>query len=655
MKMNFAIDYLSCIAFRILGPIVRILPLNFSLFLGRRLGDLLYYFDVKHKCLAYSNIKIAFGDKFSPSELSKITRDFYQAFGQNLIEIFLIPLVNREYINKYINIEGVDNVARGFKQGRGVIFLSVHAGSWELSNIICACLGIPFNLFVRDQRYPRLNNLLNRYRTQKGCRLIQRKNQIRQLIEILKKNEAVGMTADQGGKTGIQVKFFSKIASMPTGAMNLALKYGAAIIPVFFTRLHGPYSKVIVAQPVEIKKSNNYKKDLYDNLQTIVSLFEKYITIYPKEYLWSYKIYKYGNEKKILILSDGKTGHLRQSEAVVKIIEVYLAGKGIGTEVYTQEIRFKSELSRNALALGSSLAGKYNCQGCLWCLRRFLKKDSYESVISLNPDIIISCGSSVACVNYVLSRENLAKSIVVTRPSILSTKRFDLVVMPRHDQPAKGKNIVVTEGALNLIDEQYLDNCISHIAYRISKENDKRLAISDKRLYIGLLMGGDTKNFCLTKEKIFEVISQIKSVSEKLNADILVTTSRRTSKEVEGLLKKELQDYPRCKLLIIANEKNIPQAVGGILGLSAIVITSPESISMISEAVSSKKYVLVFQASGLSRKHKIFIDYFARNQYIYKSCGPDLSERIQDILSRKPQIRILQDNRLVEQAINRIL
>ena len=616
---------------------------------------MLYYFDVKHKCLAYSNIKIAVGDKFSPSELSKITRDFYQAFGQNLIEIFLIPLVNKEYINKYINIEGMDNVAWGFKQGRGVIFLSVHAGSWELANIICACFGIPFNLFVRDQRHPQLNNLLNRYRTQKGCRLIQRKNQIRQLIEILKRNEAVGMTADQGGKTGIQVKFFSKIASMPTGAVSLALKYGAVIIPVFFTRLHGPYTKVIVEQPFEIKKSNNYKKDLSDNLQAIVSLFEKYITMYPKEYLWSYKIYKYGNDRNILILSDGKTGHLRQSETVARIIKVYLVGKGIDAELYTREIKFKSDLSRNALALSSCLAGKYNCQGCLWCLRRFLKRDSYESVVGLKPDIIISCGSSVACVNFVLSRENLAKSIVVTRPSILSTKRFDLVIMPRHDHLPERKNIVVTEGALNLIDEQYLDNCVSRIAYRVSRDDNKPLETSDKRLYIGLLIGGDTKNFCLTKEKIFEVIRQIKSASEKLNADILVTTSRRTSGEVELAIKNEFQQYPRCRLLIIANENNIPDVVGGILGLSAIVITSPESISMISEAVSSKKYVLVFQAAGLSRKYREFIDYFARNQYIYKSCGHDLSERIQDILSRKPQIRILQDNRLVEEAISRIL
>ncbi|MDP3732891.1 MAG: ELM1/GtrOC1 family putative glycosyltransferase, partial [Candidatus Omnitrophota bacterium] len=91
--------------------------------------------------------------------------------------------------------------------------------------------------------------------------------------------------------------------------------------------------------------------------------------------------------------------------------------------------------SRLALTFSSCLAGKYHCQGCLWCLRRFLKEDIYRALINTKPDIVISAGASVAPVNYVISRENLAKSITIMRPSILNTKRFNLVVMSRHDRP----------------------------------------------------------------------------------------------------------------------------------------------------------------------------------------------------------------------------
>ncbi|MFH1641169.1 MAG: ELM1/GtrOC1 family putative glycosyltransferase, partial [Candidatus Omnitrophota bacterium] len=456
MKKDSLVDYLSCILFRLFGPLIRAFPESISLFLGSRLGELTYYLDLKHKAVSYSNIKTAFGSKLSPCELSRLTKDFFMRFGENLVEVLLAPSINSEYIKKYITIEGLDYVTEAFKRGKGVILLGVHAGSWELSNIVGAQLGHPFSLFVRNQRYPRLDKLLNSYRNQKGCKLIERKNQTRQLVQVLKNNEAIGITVDQGGKSGCNVKFMGKDASMPQGAVRLALKYDAALLPGYYYRIKGPYIKVVIGPPCEIKRTGNKEKDIRDNLQAIVSLFENYIYKYPTEYLWSYKIWKYSREKNVLILDDGKAGHLRQAEAVAKIAVNYLKGKGVKADVTTVKVGFKNKLSRYALMFSSLLAGKYHCQGCLWCLKNFLTKETYLSFMAIKPDIIISCGSALESVNFVLSRENLAKSILVMRPSILSARRFDLIIKPRHDRALKRKNVLVTEGALNLIDEDYL-------------------------------------------------------------------------------------------------------------------------------------------------------------------------------------------------------
>lgn len=671
MNKNSIIDYSGYILIRLFGPLIRSLPLNASMFLGRRLGELFYYFDLKHKAIAYANIKTAFGAKFSPQELSDLTKKFYQSFGQNIIEILFIPLVEKEYIDKYITLEGLENIFEGFKKGKGVILLSVHAGSWEFSNILCANLGFAFNLFIRGQRYPYLNGLLNSYRNQKGCKLIQRQNQTRELIRALKNNQAIGMTADQGGKSGTLVKFFGKYASMPSGAIRLALKYDARLIPVFYTRINGPYIKVFIEPPLEITKTGNLEKDINDNLQAVVHVFEEYILRYPREYLWSYKIWKYTKEQNILIVSDGRAGHLRQSEAIAGIIKDCLKDKGISANVNMVEIKFKNKFSRAALTVSCYLAGKYHCQGCLWCLRRFLKDDVYSSLISIKPDIVISCGASVAPVNYVISRENLAKSIVIMRPSILNTKRFNLVVMSRHDRPEgrglasdkpqgnglasngqshrppRRKNVTVIAGALNLINEDYLKEQGENLKARSVKIN--------RELVLGGVVGGDTKVFHLSKDLMQEIARQIKVCLEKLDAELLLTTSRRTHQAVESLLKEEFLNYQHCKLLVIANEKNIPEAVGGILALSEIIITSPESISMISEAVNSRRYVLVFNSPNLSKKHRRFLNYFAKNKYIYLVEPYDLAEKIEEIWLSKPKIPTLGDNLLVTEAIKKIL
>lgn len=664
MKKDYTRDYLSYIILSIAGRLIQVLPLHFSLFLGRAIARLVYYFDLKHKSLVYSNIKTALGHKVSPAEVFVITKKFYKNLGQNLIEVFRIPLVNKEYFDKYIKIEGREYVDEAFKNGKGVILVGVHAGNWELSNLVCANLGLPFSLFVRNQRFEWINKLLNSYRRQKGFKLIQKQNQIRGMIHVLKDNQAVGMMVDQGGRYGELVDFCGKSASMSTGAVKTALKYGLTILPAFYTRVNGPYQRVLFQPPFELKETGDKNADIKENLQRLISLFEKLILKYPQEYLWLYKIWKYSSQKEVLILSDRKTGHLRQAEAAAGIIRDCLGEKGMTVNIEVLNVEFKNRFFRTVLTLGSCLSGKHSCQGCLWCLKKFLKQDIYKSLSRIKPDVIISCGSSLSAVNLIISTENLAKSIVLMRPSLLSTKRFDLVIMPRHDNPPKGKNIVATSGALNLIDDGYLKKQTQLLldTYALSRNSGIPLNFTSRAgqltaydAYIGLLVGGDTRNFHLQIDVLSRAIAQVKCFCEEFNAGVLVTTSRRTSGVIESLLKKEFRDYPRCKILVIANEKNLPSAIGGILGLSQIMIISSESISMISEAAASKKYVVVFNAEGLGKKHKRFLKDFAENKYIYLIEPKELGQTIRHIWFNRPKVHSPEDSFLVKQAIRKIL
>jgi mitochondrial fission protein ELM1 len=368
-----------------------------------------------------------------------------------------------------------------------------------------------------------------------------------------------------------------------------------------------------------------------------------------------------------LILSDGKAGHLGQALAAATIAGRHFKERGINSHSQAIEVKFKNSFSQRAFTFSACLAGKYHCQGCLWCMRRFLTADSYKSLTAKKYDLIISCGSGLAAVNFILSRENLAKSIVIMRPSILRMNKFDLVVMPRHDKPVRQclpagrqglasfsqshkpvskKNTVLIDGALNLIDEGSLKTGAEHLGL---------LANIAGGPVVGMLIGGDNKSFRLSLDSIRQVISQAKAFSEKHGAVILVTTSRRTPKNVEDLIRAEFRDYPRCKFLVIANEKNPPFSVSGILGASQLVVISPESISMISEAAASRRYVLVFGAPGLSAKHKRFLSRLRDNKYIYTSEAVNLNTALEELWGKKPEIRALCDSRIVSEAIKGIL
>ena len=169
-----------------------------------------------------------------------------------------------------------------------------------------------------------------------------------------------------------------------------------------------------------------------------------------------------------------------------------------------------------------------------------------------------------------------------------------------------------------------------------------RTALKDEikkgdRKILGVFLGGDNTDFEYTEGDIQKVISGILDASESINLDILFTTSRRTNRNIENMVKQNLKNQPRCKFLVIANEKNNPYAVGGILAFSDIIVVSGESTSMVSEAVSSGKRTIAFKGrKKISKltKHEVFLDRLLDAGYL-EIAKPD---NLKDVISNPSKI-----------------
>ena len=642
------IDYAACVLLRTIGPLIRFFPPPVAFWLGRRIGDIIYVFDVKHRTLAHANLKTALGDKLAPGRLSSLALAYYRNLGQNIIEVFMIPAIDGKYAKKYVSIEGLENLREAFNRGKGVLFVSVHEGSWELSNILAQHLKVPYSMFVREQKMPRLNALLNSYRSQKGCRIIRREDQTRELIRLIRANESCGLTIDQGGRDGIRVRFFNKDASMASGAVRLALKYDAALVPAFSTRVRGPYIKIIFEPAFRLTRTGDTEGDIKTNLQDLVWLFQKYVYRYPQDYFWNYRIWKYSLRRDVLILSDGKTGHLRQSQALARIIAGCLKNKGIDTKVHEVRVHIKNRMAAGIIGLGAGFTCQNFCQGCAGCLRSALTRDSYSAVTSIKCDMVISCGSSLAAVNRIIGLENQAKSVIIMKPGNMSLGLFDLAIIAGHDNPQRRRNVVRIEGALNLIDSRYLAAQGSRLQSHLAGQDLSRPVI-------GALFGGDAKQFRLAAPLASEVCSQLSLAAGALSGSLLVTTSRRTQLPAQEAVRQAFAADPRCKFLVIANEQNYDFSVGGILDRSDIVVISPESISMVSEAASADKYVVVFEAPGLSAKHLSLLSGFQKSGLIRLAAPQDLVGVITDIWRNRPVRRSLDNTAAVIEGLRKIL
>ncbi len=641
-------EYILYINLRAGAGIIRALPIRLALFIGRALGAFYYWVDSKHARIAYRNLRIALSEKHSARQLKAILKKNYRNLGMDVIEALRLPGLNKNYIGRYITLKGKEHLEKAFRDSKGAIVLGAHFGSWETCFAVGGMLGYPFYIVTEEQiKNPLLDRYLDRVRQSHGVKVLKVGEESRQAIRVLQEGKFVGMVADHGIKEGAMIDFFGRKTRTPTAALKLAIKFGAPILMTYIRRIKGPRHELVITPPLEIKTTGNLNQDVNVNLQTINQIVQDYITKYPDEYLWFYKRFKYSSQRNVLFLYDGRTGHLRQGEALIKLIKEIARRENLEIKTRLINVGFRNKAASILQALSASLANRRCCLGCLWCLKAFLKPDTFRELQSYFADIVISCGSSTSAVNFVISSENQAKSIVLMRPGQLSTKKFNLVIAPYHDNLPSGDNVVVTEGALSLVDEEYIESQAGTLRPGVRIEKD---------LVLGLLLGGDTKRFRLSPGLLKPLISQIKLFLERYDGQILITTSRRTSPQAEELIKSEFGNYSRCKLLVIANEKNIPEAVGGILGLSRIVIISPESISMISEAAGSGRYVVVFNPqTNIGRRHSRFLKRFAGQKYIYLSDSSRIAVTLDEIITRKPEIVRLQDSLRVKEALERLV
>lgn len=577
-------DYFLYLIVRLIGFILRLFPLRALLWAGRRLGDLAYYSKKRRAQVALVNLKAALGSVYNHGELKAIAKKTFQNLGQILVEIINFPKFDLNYINKYVTFKGTEHIDQALKKGKGVIHLTAHLGNWELSSFANSLNGYPLKVFAREQKYLRLNRLLNQYRELSGCKVVLKGMALRNLIRSLHNNEIIGMLGDQNaGPSGILIPFFNRLASTAPGAIALALKTKAALLPTFMIRKDNIYHYLIIEGPLELEDSGETDLDIKKGLEKFNLLLEKYIIRHPDQWLWVHKRWKRTPNRSVVILSDGKAGHLKQAQALLKDTQELSSPELINKKVI--EVKFKSKTAKALLPLFNILSN-FTFLGTRLYLKWALDKQAFMELEKTFADIVVSCGASLSLVNLYLARENKAKAVVIMKPSLIRLKKFDLAIVPAHDCIRPQGNTVISLGALTSVGPK----AILEQAGRL--KNKFNLSQKNK---IGLLLGGDTKRHYFKKEDINRLIDELTKVSTQLDLGLLVTTSRRTSRVIERLLKKRLSNFKNCELLIIANENNVSGAVEGILGLSEAVVVSAESISMLAEAVSSGRKVVAFE------------------------------------------------------------
>lgn len=603
------------------------LPVRAVMRIAKSLGGIFCFFSKRRK-VAYADLKKAFGDRFSSAQRKAVVGKHFQHLAMTGAEVLRFPFLTEALIKSTVKIVGWPNFEKALSANKGGIFLTAHFGNWEMMQIISSFLAEPIMVLAREQQDKKLNSLLNRLRESHGATAIQRGMGLRDFIRALREKKFVGVVGDQdaGKYEGVILSLFGRKTTFPTGAFDLARRTQVPIVPCFMYRLADYTHELHLLPPIFCDSETPLEEPMKEFIQSLETMVSKH----PEQWLWGAKRWKYTWTKKIVVLSDGKPGHAKQSQALSQLMQTIpeqYARPGMEYPAETVEVQFQSIWHRRLFPWVAFFLLPW-AQGRLSFLKFFLSVETFQKIENLSADFFISAGTSLVPLNLCLAEESQAKSVVLMKPAFpFNLKRYDLAVIPRHDQGLMPKGTRRMLLALSPADRE--DN-------RKAAEVLRRDIADPEKVKTAVFLGGKTRNYCLTSEEIKVLFSQLE-LSAQQSGGYLVTTSRRTPDEICFRLKEDYraQRMPSCQLLVLACEDKRPEVVPGMMGLAEVLIVAEDSISMISEAVLSGKKVIVLQAQAgrLPQKHQRFLQMLKEEHLAFFAKAEQMAEIVRKISS----------------------
>jgi KDO2-lipid IV(A) lauroyltransferase len=216
-----------------LGSRVRmLLPRRIAIAFAHVFGDVCWLLLGAQRRTIASNLARTAADR-GPAERRRLCRATFRNFAVCVSDFLAFPTATRSDLQSLVSFSGLEPAKAALRRGRGVIVVSAHLGNPELGAVVFSGLGYRMHS-VAERTPPGLFDLVNRYRTVAGLRVLPMAGAARALRNALAEGDIVGLVSDRviGDYPGCEVDFAGGRRRLPSGPADLALVTGAPLFAV---------------------------------------------------------------------------------------------------------------------------------------------------------------------------------------------------------------------------------------------------------------------------------------------------------------------------------------------------------------------------------------------------------------------------------------
>lgn len=289
LPLKYKLEYSVLLFVRFLANVP---PVSVSQWIGRRLGDLAwYFFPYRFQVMMY-NMDIVFPEKSHEYKLH-LAHQSYRFFGEMAVQF--LSQNKKKNTEKILSteIQGREFLNEALDKGKGVILTALHFGNWEYAGSWLNMSGITTSAIYKPMKNPLSDEFFLSLRLNMGdaMHMISTRQGMKAYEKALKKNHVLAVAVDQNAhEKGVKVPFFNRITSIAKGTAVLKFRTDAEILGMVPLYQHGKFYIhffPVKYQPISVLNDET----IGQTMKTVMKAFEPWIVRYPSQWMWFHKLW----------------------------------------------------------------------------------------------------------------------------------------------------------------------------------------------------------------------------------------------------------------------------------------------------------------------------------------------------------------------------
>lgn len=293
---NNLVDYVVYLLVRLVAMFIYMVPTGTVYAAGRRLGDLLWLVDRRHRQIATGQLRISFPD-WSEDRIRQVARQSLRSLALMGIELLLTPrLITPQRWRQHLRLRDIGELLRLLLDNdTGAILLTGHFGNFEVAGYMLATLGFPTVSVARPLDNPYLNDFVTGVRERTGQSILIKKGASVSMDSVLEGRGILGFIADQdAGRKGVFVDFFGRPASTFRSIALMAAWHQVPIVVGYARRIGEDYCfEVGVHRIIRPHEWQGQADEVRWITQEYTRALEQIVRAAPEQYFWVHRRWKH--------------------------------------------------------------------------------------------------------------------------------------------------------------------------------------------------------------------------------------------------------------------------------------------------------------------------------------------------------------------------